>query len=141
MYKGFAAAYFPLKRTGDVVLSARDSDKEALVPVAKKFSSLGFKLYATDGTASQLKANGIAVTVVADVLSFLERDSISYLLSTSKTGRYPSKKSTQIRRKANMLGVTCFTSVDTANAMVDILAGGYTQATTQIIDINALVKS
>lgn len=149
LYKGFSAAYFPMKKDGAVILTVKDEDKKDIVQVAQKFNKLGIKLYATQGTYEFLKANDLPINVVEknhqnetnNISSMLENGKISYIVSTSINGRDPSHESTKMRRKANMLGITCLTSVDTTNALLDSLLSNYNSTTTQIININQLTFS
>ncbi|MEM8543581.1 MAG: carbamoyl-phosphate synthase large subunit [Cyanobacteria bacterium P01_H01_bin.119] len=55
----------PLK--GTVFVSMNDRDKEAVVPIAKDFVDMGFKLVATAGTRKVLQAHGLAVALVLKV--------------------------------------------------------------------------
>ena len=55
LYKGLVAAGYKMKKSGGVFISVRDTDKPEIADLAKKFASLGFLLYATEGTGSVLK--------------------------------------------------------------------------------------
>ncbi|MGY4397943.1 carbamoyl-phosphate synthase large subunit [Sphingomonas sp. UYAg733] len=50
-----------LPRSGTVFVSVKPSDKSVILPGAKQLAELGFKIVATDGTASFLEANGVPV--------------------------------------------------------------------------------
>jgi hypothetical protein len=52
----------PLK--GSIFVSMNDALKERSIPVVQGFAELGFKIYATGGTAAVLKKAGIAVHTV-----------------------------------------------------------------------------
>ncbi|MCL1935609.1 MAG: carbamoyl-phosphate synthase large subunit [Defluviitaleaceae bacterium] len=146
LYKGLVSAGFNMKKDGGVILTVRDKDKESMLPVIKKFVKMNFKLYATKGTASFLFKNNIDVEVIEkiyqnkdnNISTLLETGKISYILSTSDDGRNPALDSAKIRRKASMLGVTCLTSVDTANALADSLMSGYNELNTEIVDTTKL---
>ena len=147
LYKGLVAAGYKMEQSGGVIITVRDGDKEAILPVARKFADQGFALYATAGTATHLRVNGIATTAINKISENAENNistlleepgKVSYIISTSNDGRNPAKDSTKIRRKASMLGVTTLTSIDTANALADSLASGYNQLTTEIVDITKL---
>ena len=51
MYKGLIGAGYRMERTGGVLLTVCDTDKHEVAALARKFDSLGFELYATQGTA------------------------------------------------------------------------------------------
>ena len=52
--KSQMAASSPLPQSGTVFVSVADRDKEEVVPIARAFAELGFKLIATRGTAQVL---------------------------------------------------------------------------------------
>jgi carbamoyl-phosphate synthase large subunit len=56
-----------LPDSGTVFVSVKDADKDNILPAARKLVELGFKLIATDGTASHLESQGIAVERVNKV--------------------------------------------------------------------------
>jgi len=146
LYKGLLAAGYALKRKGGVFISVRNSDKDEICDIGRKFDGLGFELYATDGTGEILKKAGLSVTTVKKIhesdkdntATLLESGKISYIISTSAKGRNPARDSVKIRRKACMLRIPCLTSLDTANAIADSLLSNYSEINTELIDINAL---
>ena len=58
-YKSQTAAGLKLPTEGNVLFTVTDKDKEKLLPIAKRFSQLGFNIYATEGTSKFLKENSI----------------------------------------------------------------------------------
>lgn len=135
-----------MKRTGGVFISVRDGDKQEVLEVADKFASLGFELYATSGTASNLNRNMIAANTVKkihedpdnNVLTLLDSGKIDYVISTSEKGRLPAKDSVRIRRKAVERSIACLTSLDTANAIADCLAMNKTVDDIELVDITRI---
>lgn len=148
LYKGLLAAGYKLKKQGGVLITVRDSDKAEIIPVAEKLDDMGFKLYATKGTAKALEAKGLKVTTVGKIYeggvnntaTLLESGKVSYIISTSTKGRNPASDGVKLRRKACALGIPCLTSVDTAGALADCLLSGYSEINTELIDINHLRK-
>ena len=108
------------------------------------FQDLGFKLYATHGTAEVLKQHGIEAEPVAKIhedpdnntLTLIESGKISYVISTSSKGRMPSRDSVKIRRKTVEWNIPCLTSIDTANAIASSIRSKYTESNTELVDIN-----
>ena len=70
--------------------------------------------------------------------TLLESGKISYIVCTAEEGRNPALDEVKIRRKACMLGIPCLTSIDTAVALAECLESGYSEATTELVDINKL---
>ncbi len=143
LYKGLIAAGYKLGKEGGVLITVRNSDKPEIADTAKKFYELGFKLYATEGTAKVLEENGIPVTEVKKIheaeentLTLIESGKISYVISTSSKGRIPTRDSVKIRRKTVERNIPCLTSIDTANAIADSIKSKYSEHSTELVDIN-----
>ena len=137
LLKGLVAAGNQMKKSGGVFISVRDADKQEVLDVADKFASMGFDLYATSGTASNLNRNMIAANSVKN-LTLLDSGKIDYVISTSEKGRLPAKDSVRIRRKAVERSIVCLTSLDTANAMADCLAMNKTIDDIELVDITKI---
>ncbi|UOO37014.1 carbamoyl-phosphate synthase large subunit [Oscillospiraceae bacterium CM] len=143
LYKGLRAAGYKLHKTGGIFITVRDRDKAEIVHVARKFSDLGFTVYATSGTADLFRSVGIETTTVGKIheddnngLSLIESGKVDYVISTSTKGRLPTRDSVKIRRKAVERSIPCLTSIDTANAVADCLMSKYSQQTIELVDIN-----
>src|SRR5256714_9939703 len=79
----------PLPKTGNVFISVKDTDKEAIIPVAREFVKLGFGLIATSGTAAALANAKIKVTKVfklregrPNVLDRVKNGDINFIINT-----------------------------------------------------------
>lgn len=145
LYKGMTAAGYSMKRDGGLLISIRDTDKGDLKELAKTFVSMGFPIYATEGTARKLNSAGISSTIVKKpkeakegeetTISVMEKGLVSYVLSTSATGRQPGRDSVRLRRKAVELGIPCLTSLDTAAVLALSLESKYDEGNVELIDI------
>jgi carbamoyl-phosphate synthase large subunit len=62
--KSQAAANAALPSSGIIFLSVADRHKEELVPIARGLAEMGYRLLSTHGTATNLRAAGIAVEEV-----------------------------------------------------------------------------
>ena len=146
LLKGLVAAGYKLQHKGGVLISVRDSDKHEIIEIASRFEELGFEIYATGGTASILNRNMIAANHVyriheekePNVISLLESGKINYVISTSETGRNPSRDSVKMRRKAVERSIVCLTAVDTANALLDCLEMNKTVDDVELVDITKI---
>ena len=145
LFKGLVAAGYTMKREGGVLISVRDTDKSDLRELVKEYVAMGFHIYATSGTASRLNSVGISSTLVKKpkeakegeetTISLLEEGKISYVISTSKTGRQPGRDSVRLRRKAVELGIPCLTSLDTAAVLALTLESKYNEDNVELVDI------
>ncbi len=147
LHKGLTAAGYKLNVGGGVLITVRDTDKGEIPQTAKAFYDLGFKIYATKGTANVLTDHGIPCEAVAKIgeadentLTLIESGKVSYVISTSSKGRSPQRDSVKIRRKTVERNIPCLTSLDTANAIASSLRSKYNEKTTEIVDINNMRK-
>lgn len=145
LYKGLVAAGYKMYKEGGVFISVRNDDKSEIAPIAAKFACIGFRLYATKGTAKVLRDAGLKVRVIEKLhegpdhaMKLMESGTISYIISTSARGRDPYRDSVKLRIRASQLGIPCLTSIDTAEAMVDCLNSQYGETNTELININDL---
>lgn len=150
LYKGLCAAGYNMRKpqAGKAVLfTVKDSDKRELVDVAYAFKALGYKLYATSGTAYYLGQNMVACNEVKkigentpNIMTLLESGNIDYVISTSAKGRIPSNDGVRIRRKAVELSIPCLTSIDTAKVLTDCLKSSKNLDTIELVDLSNLQK-
>ena len=142
LYKGLVAAGYSLSREGGVFFSVRDADKGELPALAEKYRQLGFKIYATEGTAKALSKAGIPAVRVEKIhdggdnaLALIDSGAISYVISTTTRGRIPARDGMRIRRRAVERRIPCLTALDTAHAVADCLLGGFELERLEIVDI------
>ena len=149
LFKGLSAAGFSLPTARDrstmgVLLSVEDEDFPDAITMAKRCYDLGIHVYATKDTARAISAVGIHVTPVADpktsgeMISLMENGSINYLIYTGAVKDDTVGDYRVLHRKAMMLGIPCMTSLDTANALADILGSRFSLENTELVDINRM---
>jgi len=147
LFKGLCAAGIKLaspKRGGanGVFISVDEHDHLEIVTLAKKLDDLGMKLYATEGTAKAIEKLGIDVEKVDHIgesdeaFKLIESGNISYIVYTGAVYDSTHDHYIALHRRALQLSIACLTSLDTANALADIIASGYTQTNTELVDIN-----
>lgn len=140
--KAFIASGINIPKTGNVLITVRDKDKEEMLPLAKKLFNKGFKIYATKGTAVLLKNNGIDVNVVEKIWegaesipNLLQLGKINFIINTPTRGKESNRDGFKIRRLAAESKIPCFTSLDTANALYDAIEDTKTEEELDIVDI------
>ena len=149
LFKGLVSAGFKMchptkEKPVGVYFTVNDQDKFEIVSIAKKFADLGCNIYATAGTAQVISALGIDVTVVdrlkatKQVSSLMDEGKIDYVIYTGKTDVDSINDYIELHHHAILLGITVLTSLDTANALCDIIASKFTEYNTELVDINAL---
>ena len=147
LFKGLTAAGFSVpsvknqQGTG-VLISVEENDYQEIISLAKRFSDLGLKLYATKGTANEIAKLGIEVEPVAnatendEIITLMEQGSIHYLIYTGAVKDATVGDYTVLHRRAMQYGIPCLTSLDTANALADIFESRFTVNNTELVDIN-----
>ena len=123
--KSQLAAGTPLPLQGTVLLTVADRDKEALLPVARGFAELGFKLLATPGTAHFLKEHGLAVKVVhkigkgrPNIVDHIKNGDIDLVINTP-IGKGPKYDEYHLRRQSITHNVPIITTIRGALAALE----------------------
>ena len=127
LYKAFLGAGINLPKHKKMILTVKDTEKEESVSVAERFIRLGYEIYATKGTAKFLKSKGIDVIGVNKIeqeaptlMDLILGHEIDLVIDIPRQGEH-SKDGFLIRRVSIETGVTCITSLDTANALLTSL--------------------
>ncbi len=128
VYKALQASGMHLQNYGTVFFTIADKDKEEALPLIKRFYKLGFNIQATSGTAEFLKNNGIRTHKLAkisegsdEIPEALRQGHIAYFINTKDPGSHNSNDGAQLRQIATEYNVTMFTSLDTVDALLDVL--------------------
>ncbi len=144
LHKAFMGAGIQLPKHKKMILTVSDNAKEEAVETARRFQALGYKIYSTRGTAKFLGARGIEVIPVNKIeqeaptlMDLLLGHEIDLVIDIPKQGEH-SHDGFLIRRVSIETGVTCLTSIDTANVLLDALedAGNDRLALVDIAEIN-----
>jgi carbamoyl-phosphate synthase large subunit len=124
------ASGMALPPQGGVLLSLSDHTKPDAIPVIRQLHQAGYKLYATEGTAAEIRALGIPVEQVTkhlnqghpNVLDVINDGLVNCVINTPEGGRPTTlRDGFQIRRAATERRIPCFTSIDTARAATEAL--------------------
>lgn len=127
LLKAFAGAKMELPLNGNVLLTIDSNDKEAVLPVAQRFSRVGYRLFATKGTASFLKEHGLHVMTVnkideedrseLDILKIIKDGKIQLVINTMSHDQEVTSDGFTIRQTAIEHNVPLLTSLNTADAL------------------------
>src|SRR5256885_1173928 len=120
--KSQMAAPPPLPKSGNVFISVKDADKEAVIPLAREFVTLGFGIISTSGTADALTKAKIKVKKVfkldegrPNVLDRVKNGDISFIINTPR-GKIPREHEVTIRNVALAQKIPIMTTVRAAQA-------------------------
>jgi len=130
--KALLAAGLMLLPQGAILLSIADRDKPEALSIIRKLSSIGYRLYATEGTAAMIEAAGLPVKIITkklseghpNVVDVINQGTVNGVVNTITGGRISLQDGFQIRRAAAEKRIPCFTSLDTARATVEALVNG-----------------
>jgi carbamoyl-phosphate synthase large subunit len=131
LYKTMLACGLSFPRRGSILASVAEKDKKGLIPLLSEAARLGFKLYATGGTAQALREAGVrnVETVckvgegLPNVLDFIREGKINIVVNTPTYGKKITSTGYQVRRACVEYKIPCLTSTDTAEAFFEILGG------------------
>jgi carbamoyl-phosphate synthase large subunit len=112
---------------GAVFVTVNDHDKSTVVPIARRFHGLGFRILGTDGTARYLRARGIPTERVLKVyegrpnaVDLLLSGQIQLLINTP-LGKLTQQDDYTIRRAALQHRVPYTTTLSAASAACDAI--------------------
>ncbi|MDD1652852.1 MAG: carbamoyl-phosphate synthase large subunit, partial [Methanomicrobiales archaeon] len=126
LMKAVMAAGLMLPPSGAVLLSIADRNKAVSVPIVRRLAEAGYKLYATEGTATMIESEGMFVKQITkklseghpNVLDVIREGRVNGVINTITGERTPMRDGFAIRRAAAEQRIPCFTSLDTARAAV-----------------------
>ena len=128
LYKAFLGAGIRLPKYKNMIITVRDEDKAEAVEIAKRFEALGYRIYATKGTARALLEADVSVRLTRkleqespNILDLILGHQIDLVIDTPSQGVEHSHDGFIIRRNAIETGVNVLTAIDTAKALVTSL--------------------
>jgi len=129
-FKALIAAGLSLPARGSILVTLADEDKADAVVMIEQLAQMGYKLFATEGTAAMIERNGMPVQLVTkrigrgspDMLDVILNGTVDGVINTPGPADKAILDGIEIRRAAVERGIPCITSVDTARTVVDAMA-------------------
>jgi len=126
VYKALTSAGNKLPMEGGVYITVADADKKEILPIVKELHSLGFTIYATKGTSTYMRNNGVPITTVykvdekiaPDALGLMRRGDINLIINTPTYSSGSRRDGYMMRRLAVELEIPFLTTVHGAEATV-----------------------
>lgn len=150
LFKGLVSAGFKVdfhkKDRHGVLITVTKQDRYEIVNLAKKLDDIGAQIWATPETAKEIENLGIRVETVNklrednSIMELVESGKLDYIVYTGKSDKKSIDDYIKLFNRANQLGIATITSLDTANALADIIASRYKQTNTELVDINNMRK-
>ncbi|MEE0073467.1 MAG: carbamoyl-phosphate synthase large subunit [Lachnospiraceae bacterium] len=128
LYKAFLGAGIKLPKFKNMIMTVKDEDKEEAVEIGRRFADIGYRIFATAGTAETLKNAGVKAIAVnkieqesPNLMDLILGHKIDLVIDTPPQGVEHSKDGFVIRRSAIETGVNVLTAIDTAKALITSL--------------------
>lgn len=123
-YKAELGAGMRLPINGSVLISVKDQDKSKIVNLARELAGMGFKIYATEGTAKILNANGVNLELAQKIsqgrphiVDLIINRKIDLIINTP-SGKRGKTEGYMIRRMAVERNIPYITTIPGAVAAV-----------------------
>jgi len=143
LYKAFQGAGIQLPKYKNMVITVKDEDKQEIIPIAKRFEALGYRIFATLGTQKTLSDGGVKCFQVRkveqespNILDLVLGHELDIVIDIPKEGAEAGKDGFVIRRNAVETGVNVLTAIDTAKALATSLENKSSELT--LVDIARL---
>ncbi|MDR3709541.1 MAG: carbamoyl-phosphate synthase large subunit [Capsulimonadaceae bacterium] len=150
LYKAMVASGIDVPRPTNgsgLLMTIADSDKEEALKIAEDFTRLGFRLFATAGTARYLNQKGLQAESVKKIsegspnlLDLIRNNRVSLVINTVSKDRKVEQEGQRIRRATVEHSIPCLTSLDTARALHYALAARRGGEAFTVVPINEYVR-
>ncbi len=132
MTKALLGSGMMLPPQGAILFSIDDADKTEAIPIIRAFAKVGYRLYATEGTAGLIDALGLPVVMTTkklneghpNVVDAITQGLVQGVVNTMvgpSARRDRLRDGFEIRRAATERRIPCFTSLDTARVVAECL--------------------
>ena len=128
LYKAFLGAGIKLPQHKNMIITVKEEDHEEVVDIARRFEKIGYRIYATRGTAKTLKEHGVKCIRTnkleqpsPNLMDLILGHRIDLVIDTPAQGVEHAQDGFLIRRNAIETGVNVLTSLDTATALITSL--------------------
>ncbi|NLL95389.1 MAG: carbamoyl-phosphate synthase large subunit [Thermoplasmatales archaeon] len=125
-YKAMIAAGNRLPTEGGVYVTVNDGDKPKVLEAVRSLAGMGFRIYATKGTSTFLRKNGVETTTVfmvsenqkPNAIGLMREGEISMVINTPSMKSGARRDGYLMRRIAVELEIPFLTTAQGANAVV-----------------------
>tara|TARA_Y100000588_G_C13789850_1_gene726179 strand:- start:11 stop:619 length:609 start_codon:yes stop_codon:yes gene_type:complete len=124
--KARMATEIPVNTEGGAYLTVREDDKQDLIPIATELSELGFKIFATPGTAHVLREGGVSCEVAyriaegksPDALGLMRKGEIQFIVNVPTISGGAVRDGNMMRRLAVEMNIPFVTTMNGARMEV-----------------------
>lgn len=122
--RAMIAAGNQLAKKGKVFISVNDNDKMNAIPIARDYQELGYEIVATEGTAKELRRNGIEAETIfkagegrPNIVDAIKNGKIAFIINTP-LGQRSRYDEAAIGKAAILKGIPAITTLSGAQAAV-----------------------
>lgn len=129
LYKGLIGSGRKVPLHGAILFTVADKHKEEACEIARRFQEIGFRIWATEGTAKFFEEHGVRTKIgykieenpEINLIDLIQRGKVQYIVNTMTKGKQSERDGFQIRRTSVENGVPCLTSMDTVEAILKVI--------------------
>ena len=129
LYKGLIGAGRKMPLHGAILFTVADKHKEEACELARRFQEIGFRIWATEGTANYFTEHGVRTKIgykieenpEINLIDLIQTGKVQYIVNTMTKGKQSERDGFQIRRTSVENGVPCLTSMDTVEAILKVI--------------------
>ena len=129
LYKALIASGVKIPLQGNIIFTIADNHKSEALDLAKRFSNIGYGIYATKGTANFLRKEGLYVKEISkiyeegleNIIDIIRLGKVDYVINTIETNNQTNSDSLELRRASAENNISCLTSLDTAYALLRVI--------------------
>ena len=111
-----------------ILFTVADKHKQEAADLASRFHEVGFRIWATEGTAKFFEEKGIPCKIgykigeeSVNLIDLIQKGKVQYVVNTMTKGKQSERDGFQIRRMSVENGVPCLTSMDTVEAILKVI--------------------
>ncbi|QDP86227.1 carbamoyl-phosphate synthase large subunit [Chryseobacterium sp. SNU WT5] len=129
LYKGLIGAGRKVPLHGAILFTVADKHKPEACELARRFQEIGFRIWATEGTANYFEEHGVRTKIgykieenpEINLIDLIQTGKVQYIVNTMTKGKQSERDGFQIRRTSVENGVPCLTSMDTVEAILKVI--------------------
>jgi carbamoyl-phosphate synthase large subunit len=129
LYKGLVGAGRKVPLHGAILFTVADKHKAEACELARRFQEIGFRIWATEGTANYFEEHGVRTKIgykieenpEINLIDLIQTGKVQYIVNTMTKGKQSERDGFQIRRTSVENGVPCLTSMDTVEAILKVI--------------------
>jgi len=129
LYKGLVGAGRKMPLHGAILFTVADKHKPEACELARRFQEIGFRIWATEGTANYFEEHGVRTKIgykieenpEINLIDLIQTGKVQYIVNTMTKGKQSERDGFQIRRTSVENGVPCLTSMDTVEAILKVI--------------------